>query len=341
MRALLLGLLLALAVAAPASAAPADAARKKPLPIPVIGIGEQNPEIFSSPYFSALNVKHVRVITAWDSLRHKWSRDALDAYMEAARAAKVRVLLGFGHARSPKRKVRRYVPGVREFTKEFLKYKERYPWVKEWLTWNEANHCGEPTCHKARRVARFYNNIRHNCYGCTVVAGDVLDTPTLPAWVRAFRRTARKDKLIWGLHNYIDANRFRTTGTKALLKAAPKGQIWFTETGGLVVRRNRSRIAFPGNKKHQARATKQVFKLARLSPRVRRIYFYHWQPSSDPLPTWDSALMDPRGNPRPAYSVLKRFVVRFAREARRRAEEGTPSEIPAGAEGMSGAKRQP
>ena len=341
MRSLLLAVLLALAAAAPAQAAQADAARKKPLPIPVIGIGEQNPEMFSNPYFTALKVKHVRVIKAWDSLRYKWARDDLDRYMTAARAAKVRVLLGFGHSRSAKRKVRRYVPGVREFTKEFLKYKKRYPWVKEWLTWNEANHCGEPTCHKARRVARFYNNIRHNCYGCTVVAADVLDTPTMPAWVREFRRTARKDKLLWGLHNYIDANRFRSEGTKALLKAAPKGKIWFTETGGLVVRRNRSRIAFPGNKKHQAKATKQVFKLARLSPRVRRIYFYHWQPAGDPLPTWDSALVDPRGKPRPAYSVLKRFVVRFAREARRRAEEGSPSEVPAGAEGMSGAKRQP
>ena len=56
--------------------------------------------------------------------------------------------------------------------------------MKDWLTWNEANHCGEPTCHKARRVARFYNNMRHNCYGCNVVAGDVLDTPTMVPWIR-------------------------------------------------------------------------------------------------------------------------------------------------------------
>jgi hypothetical protein len=195
--------------------------------------------------------------------------------------------------------------------------------VKDWLTWNEANHCGEPTCHKPRRVARFYNNIRHNCYRCNVVAADVLDTPTMVPWVRAFRRTARKDKLIWGLHNYIDANRFRTSGTRALLKAAPRGQIWFTETGGLVVRRNGSRIAFPGSKRHAARATKQVFKLAALSPRVRRIYFYHWQPAKTPLPTWDSALVDPRGKPRPAYRVLRTYLRRFVRlaAARERALE--------------------
>ena len=328
MRAVLLAAVLALAAAAPA---PAMAPKDKQRPIPVIGIGEQNPEMFASPYFRALGVKHVRVITAWDSLRHRWSRDQLDHYMFAARDAGVQVLLGFGHSRSKKYKVRRRVPSVRVFTREFLKYKKRYPWQKEWLTWNEANHCGEPTCHKPQRVARFFNNIRHNCYRCTVVAADVLDTPTMPEWVREFRRTARDDKVIWGLHNYIDANRFRTKGTKALLKAAPKGQIWFTETGGLVVRRNGSKIAFPGNKKHAAKATKQVFRLARLSPRVRRVYVYHWMPQRSKLPTWDSALVDPRGRPRPAYAVLKSFIRKFAREAaaRRRAAGGpTPSPTP-------------
>jgi polysaccharide biosynthesis protein PslG len=340
-RTLLLATLLALAAAAPAQAAQATENANRPWPIPVVGIGEQNPVMFSSPYFTALKIKHVRVVTAWDSLRHRWSRGELDAYMYAARAAGVQVLLGFGHARSKKRKVRRYVPGVREFTKEFLKYKKRYPWQKEWLTWNEANHCGEPTCHKARRVARFYNNIRHNCYGCTVVAADVLDTPTMPAWVREFRRTARNDKVIWGLHNYIDANRFRTKGTKALLKAAPRGNIWFTETGGLVVRRNGSRIAFPGNRKHAAKATKQVFRLARLSKRIRRVYIYHWIPQRVKLPTWDSALMDPRGKPRPAYKVLKSFVQRFAREARlrkeRAREEASPVPTPTPAPTSGGA----
>jgi hypothetical protein len=309
----------ALLIAAVLAALVAVPAHAKPAPIPVIGIGEQSPEMFASPYFKALGVKHARVITAWDSLRHKWSRDQLDTYMYAAHAAGVDVLLGFGHSRNANRSIRRHVPSVKVFTKEFLRYKKRYPWVTDWLTWNEANHCGEPTCHKAARVARFYNNIRHNCYGCNVVAGDVLDTRTMTPWVREFRRTARKDKLIWGLHNYIDANRFRTSGTRELLKAAPRGQIWFTETGGLVVRRNGSNIAFPGNKRHAAAATRQVFRLAKLSPRVRRIYIYEWQPSTDPLPTWDSALVDKRGKPRPAYNVLKAWIRRARALAARRA----------------------
>jgi hypothetical protein len=320
-----------IAVAALAGTAQArQASEKKPAPIPIIGIADQSPAMFDSPYFRPLGIKYVRVNTAWDSLRHRWSRNQLDAYMNAAHAANVRVLLGFGHARSPKRRIRRHVPSVKTFTKEFLKYKKRYPWVKDWLTWNEANHCGEPTCHKARRVARFYNNMRHNCYGCNVVGADVLDTPTMVPWIKIFKRTARKDKMIWGLHNYIDANRFRTSGTRELIKAARYGQIWFTETGGLVVRRNKSRIAFPGNRKHAAKATKQVFKLAKLSPRVRRIYIYQWQTAPVKLPSWDSGLVDPRGKPRPAYKVLKSYIKKFARMAQRRRDEAPPVSAPPG-----------
>ena len=153
----------------------------------------------------------------------------------------------------------------------------------------------------------------------------MLDTPTMPAWVSEFRRTARDDKSSGACTTTSTPTASAPRGTKALLKAAPRGQIWFTETGGLVVRRNGSRIAFPGNRKHAAQATKQVFKLAALSPRMRRIYFYHWLPQRVRLPTWDSALVDPRGKPRPAYDVLKRFIRKFAREAaaRRLAHEQT------------------
>jgi hypothetical protein len=116
--------------------------------------------------------------------------------------------------------------------------------------------------------------------------------------------------MIWGMHNYIDANRFRTSGTRELLALTRRGQVWFTETGGLVVRRNRSKIAFPGNERHAAAATRQVFRLATLSSRVRRIYLYHWQPPTSALPTWDSALLDRRGEPRAAYRVLKAHIRR-------------------------------
>jgi hypothetical protein len=51
-----------------------------------------------------------------------------------------------------------------------------------------------------------------------------------------------------------------------------------------------------------------VFRLARLSRRIKRMYFYHWQPAAEPWATWDSALLDPHGRPRPAFKVLRSFV---------------------------------
>jgi hypothetical protein len=281
----------ALALAVPASARAAD---------PLVGIGEQHPTIFADPWWRALQTHRVRYVAAWDALRYDWSRAEVDAYMGAAHAAGADVLLGFGHSRVPSR-VRR-LPTPRQFQREFLRFRARYPWVHEFVTWNEANHCSQPTCRRPDVAARYYNALRRVCPHCTIVAADVLDSRRLPAWVKAFRRRARGHKLIWGLHNYIDANRFRTRGTLSLLRTAP-GVVWFTETGGLVERNNGSPVEFPENKWHAARATRWVFqRLARLSPRVRRVYLYQWTPP--PNTTWDSALIAPDGRPRPAYRVL-------------------------------------
>ena len=193
----------------------------------------------------------------------------------------------------------------------FQAFRARYPWVKQYVTWNEANHCSQPTCRRPERVAEYFDAMRRRCPSCQIVAADVLDNDGMTAWVARFRKAAgTKRSMIWGLHNYVDANRLRTTGTKALLKAT-RGPVWFTETGGVVWRENaRDRIRFPGRRSaHAATATKWVFKLAALSPRVKRVYFYNWRPG----PTWDSGLMDAHGRPRPAYEVIRAYLAAAAK----------------------------
>jgi len=304
--AVVLALLVAVgvALAAPPSARAADA---------LVGVGEQHPAIFADPWWRELQTQRVRYIAAWDALRYDWSRAEVDAYLGAARAAGAEVLLGFGHSRTPGRTHR--APTPRQFLGEFRRFRARYPWVREYLTWNEANHCSQPTCRRPDMAARYYNALRGACPDCTIVAADVLDTRRMPAWIKAFRHRARGRRLIWGLHNYIDANRFRTTGTRSLLRTVP-GQVWFTETGGLVERDNGSPVEFPENKWHAARATRWVFqRLARLSPRVRRVYLYQWKPPPDP--TWDSALLGADGRPRPAYRVLSEHLRAAAQRAAR------------------------
>jgi hypothetical protein len=279
---------------------------------PVVGIGEQYPDIFTDPHFQELGVRDVRLNVGWDALRIRWQRQQLDQYMAAAEEAGARVLLSLSRSRQHSR--RKILPSVSRFRREFLAFRARYPFVKSFVTWNEANHCSQPLCHKPKLAARYYNAIRAACTACTIVAADVLDNRDMPAWLQAFHREARGTKRIWGLHNYLDANRFRTTGTRALLEAVP-GQVWFTETGGVVKRRNSSQVPFRESTSHAAKATRWVFRLARLSPRIKRIYFYHWAPAREIDWTWDSALVDHLGRPRPALRVLEDWLAR-ARGAR-------------------------
>ena len=150
-------------------------------------------------------------------------------------------------------------------------------------------------------------------------------------------RKAKHKPKIWGLHNYVDANAFKSAGTKRMLRAV-KGKIWFTETGGLVKRYQRKR---PGVRarwvrhslKHAGKATKYVFKLAKLSSRVDMVFFYHFMPSPRKGATWDSALIDSKGRARPSYRVVKSYrrstaadaAARRARRPRRTARGAGPS----------------
>jgi hypothetical protein len=295
-------------------ALPSAASAAGPL---VVGIGEQTDGMFTSAPWQQLGSRDVRYIVAWDALDTKWQRDETDRYMAAAENAGARVLLGFSHSRSRFKARRKTLPSPRRFQKVFLRFRARYPFIKEYLTWNEANHRGQPTWNHPKLVGRYYDILRNNCRECTVVGPSVLDTLAMPSWVKRVEKAAKHRIGIWAIHNYIDANRFRTSGTRSLLRAT-KAKIWFTETGGLVRRDNGSRIEFAESPKHAAKATRWVLKLVRLSPRVRRVYFYHWT-APDPDATWDSALTDQRGRPRPAYTVVRTFVRRLRAASRKRA----------------------
>ena len=278
---------------------------------PAVGIGEQQAKIFTDPHFRALGIRHVRFVVGWDALGSDWQRAETDAWMARARAARVRVLLSFNVSRTPAR--REILPSVERYRRVFRSFRRRYPFVRDYVSWNEANHGSQPTARRPDRVAAYFDVIRHECPSCGAVAADVLDGSKMPTFVQAVRRHARHRPRIWGLHNYIDANRFRMTGTRALLRAV-KGRVWFTETGGVVWRRHGpNTVPLNESAAHAARAVRWVFKLAALSPRVTRMYFYHW---SFPArrDRWDSALMDRRGRPRPAFRVLRHRV----RAARRR-----------------------
>jgi hypothetical protein len=221
--------------------------------------------------------------------------------MAAAQANGVRPLVAFN--RNWRANGHRKLPSVSLYRKSFRLVRERYPWVTDYSAWNEANHTTQPTAKKPAMAARYYNAMRKDCRSCTIVAADVLDSRDMVAWINKFKKHAKSPR-IWGLHNYKDANDAAGT-TRTLLKAV-KGQVWLTETGGILRLKpsNGSRGGRKHTKAQQAKAVKRVYTIAKSNRRITRVYFYEWARKKGNR--WDSAFVESNGALRPSYRALKR-----------------------------------
>jgi hypothetical protein len=286
---------------------------------PVVGIGDQHPHMFSDSHFLRLGVTHSRLLLPWDWYRDPFAVAETDGWMRAARTAGVKPLVAFN--RTWREGGDRRLPSLTLYKKSFRLFRARYPEVREFSAWNEANHSLQPTAHKPRAAARFFNAMRRGCRSCTIVAADVLDSRDMLGWIKTFKRYAPQAR-IWGVHNYKDAND-GTNSTKALLKAV-RGQVWLTETGGIL--RLKPQPGSRGNGRRstrakQAAAVKRVYEIAAGNRRITRIYFYEWQ--AQPAQRWDSAFLNADGSLRPAYHALKRGL-RAAPAGRRRSPAAAP-----------------
>lgn len=275
-----------------------------------VGIGDQNSTMFSDQRFVDARFPIIRHAIAWNVLTDPEQTAALDQYLAAARALKARPLLTFNNARGDDS---RALPTPEVLVRQFRALRKRYPWVKEYATWNESNYRGQKTHNRMGLVVSYYRGLRRACPSCTILASEVLDSRNMADWVKAFEKRVKRAKIggprpIWGLHNYIDANRFRTTGTRALLKAT-RGTIWITESGGIVKRTTGNKTPLPEGPEHAKRATAWLFdRLVPLSTRIRRVYVYQW--NAPPQASWDSGLVSPDLEPRPALAVVLRALAK-------------------------------
>jgi hypothetical protein len=290
----------------------AQAGREVPPPPDrtVVGIGDQKPETFSQPLFRSLGVRRTRLFTPWNAVFTEPGR--LEDWLSAARAAGLEPLVAFNQARGDQCPAYPCtLPSVAAYTRAFKAFRARYPWVTLIQPWNEANGSTQPTAKNPRRAAEFYNVIRANCPGCRVPAADVIDSTNMERWLRTFRRFADGNPRLWGLHNYSDTNRNRTTGTERLLRAVP-GEVWITETGGIVRFQTRDgRRVFPYDERRAAKATDHMFRIALGYPeRVTRLYIYQW--SIDFTGNrFDAGLVRANGRPRPGFRVARRYRAWF------------------------------
>jgi hypothetical protein len=228
--------------------------------------------------------------------------------------------VSFEHSHTPgKEKV---APSAATFRKDVLRFLKAFPKVKSVSPWNEVNRCnrtvagstivvGQPRklCSLStgpKLAVSYYKATRSACASahrkCNVVALDILDQNNVTQavkYVTKFRKLARPTPAIWGVHNYSDTNRFSTTRTKALLKATRTGQVWLTETGGIV----KFGKSFPTSTSRAAKALGCMFTIAKSSSRIKRLYIYNFtaaQPDSD----FDSGLVNTDGSKRPGWTVV-------------------------------------
>jgi hypothetical protein len=304
--------LITLLVALILGAGPADARYR-------VGMAEQSVEMFSSPAWQELRLKRVRYLVPWD-----WARAGQKAevvrFMAAARAHRQDVLVTFtahrgcfvGRRYSRSRACR--APSARAYRTAFRRFDNRFPWVRTYSAWNEVNHISQPTFTKPRLAVRYYRVLRLESHPrrLRVMAADVLDTSNMRRYVKSFLRLAPGRPHLWGLHNYQDVNHLTSVDTRTLLETVP-GQVWLTETNGVVKVGNSSHFRYSPSR--AAARTRWMFRLAgrynsrrrSLRSRITRLFVYQWFGAPRDA-SFDAGLVDVGGTPRAAYYVVRRYT---------------------------------
>ncbi|HEY4450623.1 MAG TPA: hypothetical protein VGN13_03375 [Solirubrobacteraceae bacterium] len=274
------------------------------------GLGDQSVKMFSSSLWRQLHTRTVRYIAPYDAVAHSYSLSLARRFIQAAEAQHQQVLVAFYHSEyTPTR-----LPSAKLYQHDVQKFIRLFPKVKQYQSWDEANRGNIPhalASPSAKTAALYYQALTHVCTGCTMIGLDVLDaaviTPTL-RYISEFKREVRHLKAamprVWGLHNYSDVNRQQSWRTRALVSALG-GEVWLTETGGLV----KFGGAYPNRNgsglKRSARVLKYVFAVAGSQPRIKRIYIYNWF-GGNSRTRFDAGVMNAKGQPRAGYQVLCR-----------------------------------
>src|SRR3954462_3413842 len=281
-----------------------------------IGISDQQASTFTSPLYAPLNLTIARYITSYDVMSDGYYHSKLDEWLSAARGANQRILIAFEH--SYKKGRQKHVPSGAEYTSALSAFHAAYPDIVEIQSWNEANRCqrelsdgnvvGQPICHNPKRAAQYYMASRKVFTGAKITGLDVLDQNNVKpsvAYVKRFLKFAHPRPRYWGFHNYSDTNRFSNKRTKALLAATRTGQVWLTETGG-IVKFGRS---FPSSTSRAAKALGCMFTIAKSSSRIKRLYIYNFT-AAQPESEFDSGLINTNNTKRPGWTVVQKRKAR-------------------------------
>jgi hypothetical protein len=276
----------------------------------LVGIGDEHAEMFSNPLYRQLHTKIARLIVAYDVVAHPYFLKQAYTWIHDAEAQHVQVLVAFYHSEYSATRL----PSVALYQHDVQKFLKLFPYVKQYQSWDESNRGNVPHAFSSpsgELAARYYQALLRVCKGCTVLGLDVLDAanigPTLE-YISEFKREIGRLHTImpkyWGLHNYSDVNRFESWRTRELANALG-GQVWLTETGGIV----QFGGSFPNNHgsglTRSAQALRYMFSVASSVSRVKRLYIFDWTGGVTST-RFDAGLMDAHYSPRPGYVVVCR-----------------------------------
>jgi hypothetical protein len=307
------GILLSLALvlgtlAAPSAVGRASKPRAHAASSYITGIGDESALMFHQPLFGQLHTKIVRYIAPYDAAVHRATLNQAITFIQAAEIAHEQVLVAFYHSENTPTRL----PSVATYQHDVQRFVKYFPHVRQYQSWDEANRgniANVLASPSAAASARYYQALLRVCKGCTVIGLDVLDaadiSPTLE-YISEFKREIGRLRTvmpkIWGLHNYSDINRFESWRTRELVRALG-GQVWLTETGGLVQfggafpNRNGSGLA------RAARVLKYMFAVAGSRSQIKRLYIYDWT-GGNSRTRFDAGLMNAHDQPRAGYIVV-------------------------------------
>jgi hypothetical protein len=312
--AILAGLVLGIALI-PATAADARSSIR-------VGIGDQQVSIFDQPLFQRAKFKRVRYFIPWNAMDNPGQLAAADAFVRRAESENMSVLL---HISSDNLEIKKAkLPSVSEYRSQMRKLVPHFRelGVREFGTWNEANHASQPTYRSPTRAASFfkvmYREVKGRCKSCAVIALDVLDQHGVDRYMRSFYRhlssTYRRRATLVGIHNYGDVNRRRSTYTRMIIRQSRhynrKTKFWFTETGGIV----KFGRAWPCSETRAKNRLRNMFDLAKRyrSSGVQRLYVYNFTGAGCDA-RFDAGLTNPDGTARPGYDYLRKKLRNFSR----------------------------
>lgn len=275
---------------------------------PVIGMGDQNPAMFTQPLFTQLHLGTVRSFIRWDAIASPSTMAQERAWLAAARAHHETTMVTISTSEYTSDA---HLPTVAEYRSRVgaLVRALRPLGVDYWGTWDEANHPTQPTSNHPTQVARYFTAMRAFCAGCRIVGLDVLDQTGVATYVdryyRALSPAERRASRIVGVNNYGDVNYQRTSGMTTILQAVrrhvARPRVWLTQSGAIVSLGRR----WPCDEARAADRMGYLFTLLHhFDAVIDRVYLYNWF-GTNCTSEMDTGVVNADGSARASYTVLR------------------------------------